>query len=778
MRMRGSVLISLFLFLSALSVQTELFAQSETIVVGSVTSSVDASPMAGVYVFTFKTFAEAKAEYRIASDSYELGYMPDFFKDVRTALDGTYEVTLPVGGGIIFYKHPYKPVLAAVKGRSKIDVVIEATRELPEAEVIGQLKQLRDPVIEEEMVIGSTYTKKMLYEFDRERLGEVNGVGRTNARVIAQAYVVKADSRDTLCYLPPQVFDGEQFHSTQVLWRKDTLYNIAEEHPRLTNGMDTVIFDVTFDVPDQSVYHCKAHIWVEDYIKTYYQDTCFILSTARVRRPFQFLEYLFEECPLDHQEWFKPPRKERITTPKNMKLRFKVGKAELDRADAATMAAISSLKDELRAICADPASKLKELHFKGFASPDGPYHKNKELSEKRTRTVQDEVMSVVPRDQAEMVYKTSQGVVCGWNEVADILERDSLMKEAEFVRGIVEASPDRLGRQDYLIRRHPYYDTVIKDRLDELRVVRCEHLAEVLRFLTPEEIKEKYDSDPSYRDGTGRLTLNEYWHLFALIKDQDELETLYRQAIAASVKIEGEPWVLPANNLAVMYIRREQADTSLLKPFLRDGRPMNYSEMNFDTGQRTVYNVPEVVANQARMFMIAGDFRRAVQLTDKVRTRYPLLDAVCKLLGRYRLDASDRQELYDMIEGSSDRNRVVMRLFQKQYDSLTVAALQALPQDDALTDYLKVQRLCGQFDGAAKMRMSDFDRSEDPGLKMPDDDVEGMEYVARSVYEVAYVYLKRCFERDKSYVDVARGDIDIDEELLNDVLGLKPDHRL
>lgn len=146
--MKRLLVIFLGLVLSGLFSQTGLFAQSETIVVGKVTSSVDKSPMAGVYVFSFKTLAEAKAEYKVAMDSYQLGYMPEFFKDIRTAFDGTYEVTLPVTGGIIFYKHPFKPVLASVKGQSTINVVIEATEELPEVEVIGQAKQMRDPVIE------------------------------------------------------------------------------------------------------------------------------------------------------------------------------------------------------------------------------------------------------------------------------------------------------------------------------------------------------------------------------------------------------------------------------------------------------------------------------------------------------------------------------------------------------------------------------------------------------------------------------------------------------
>lgn len=824
--MRRLLIIFLGLILSGLLSRTDVFAQSETIVVGRVTSSVDGAPMAGVHVFTFKTMAEAKAEYKVASDSYQMGYMPDFFKDIRTDMDGTYEVTIPMNGGIIFYRHPYKPILISAKGQSTINVVIEATRELPEVEVIGEAKQLTDPVIEEETVIGNTYTKKLRYQFDRSRLGEINGVGRTNARLITQVFVMKADGTDTLQYMMPQVFDGEQFHATQALWSRDTLYQIADRSPRLTNALDTIVFDVKFDVPDRSIYHCKANIWIEDYIKTYYRDSCFILSTARVRRPFQFLEYTFSECQLDHNEYMKPPRKEHISTPKNMRLRFKVGKAELDKSDRQTVAALDSLKDELRGICSDPAAKLKEIHFAGYASPEGPFSKNQELSRLRTEVVKSEVLSVVPKDQLEMVYRTSQGYVCGWGEVADILERDSLQTEAEFVRGIVAENQGKWERQDYFIRKSPLYLSKIRGRLEELRQVKCNHLAEVLRFLTPEEILHKYNTDEEYRTGKKLLTLNEYWHLFTLVKDPVALEDIYKRALNASIKSEGRPWALPANNLAVMYLKREQVDTNLLKPFLRDGRPMNYSEMDFDTGQRINYNNPEIIANQAQMFMLAGNFQRAVQLTDKIKTKYELLDAICKMLGRYKVDASDQQELFELIENSSPRNRVVMRLFRKQYDSTTVAALQALPQDDALTDYFKVQRLCRQYDGGVRMKYVDFDRDEDPLLVMASDEVlpapseqevdavkneikvleddiklyrdmglvdevakmekelaeknvlltklqQGEETIIKakcSVYEAAYFYLKRCFERNPEMIEIARGDLDIDEDLMNDVL--------
>ena len=46
-----------------------------------------------------------------------------------------------------------------------------------------------------------------------------------------------------------------------------------------------------------------------------------------------------------------------------------------------------------------------------------------------------------------------------------------------------------------------------------------------------------------------------------------------------------------------------------------------------------------------------------------------------------------------------------------------------------------------------------------------------------SVYDAACIYLKRCFERDKKYVRTAQADLDITEELLNDVLGIKKDKK-
>ena len=815
-------------------------AQTQITVTGTVMKMSDSkSPMHDVEILTFDNIVRANDEYNNMLKNLEnpdiKSSQPSITQHTNAESDGSYSVTVADNGAIIFVNYSHKPVLKFVEGRKKIDVKINDTNELPEVIKRGDPIERKDSVIEEEMVVGNMYSKKMVYYFNKDMLGEVEGVGRTNARLVSQVYVVRADGTDTLEFQKPLVLHGEQFHETQALWSQDTLYKIAAaDTTRLSNNRDSILFDVKFEVPDKAVYHCKANIWLEDYIKTYFQDTCFLLSTARVRRPFQFLEYTFDECRVDHQEHFRAPRKEKVGTAKNMKLQFKVGRAELDKSDSLTVATLDSLKTEFKRICDDiikdrdagrkSSTSLDDINFEGYSSPEGSYTRNVSLSNARTQSVRSEIFSVIPRYVQERLNSDRfKGFVHGWDEVANILERDSLKAEAEAVRAIVAKYPGNLDKQGSDVRKLSYYTTLIKERLGELRQVKCNYSVSVERALYPEEILANYNNGHKTN-----LTLNEYWHLFTLVKDEKELEVLYRDAYNRSKRIEplGRPWVLAANNLAISYLKREHVDTTILLPHLKDGRPMNYSEMDMNNPNlRHHYNYPEIIANQAQMFMLAGNYQRAVQLTDKIKTRYPLLDAVCKLMGRYKLDVADKEALYKLIEDSSPRNKVVMQLYQKQYDSVAVS-IKALPQDDPLTDYFKVQYLCGKCTGVGEMRRTRFVRNDDPALVMPGDtvineidvkliekklaeieekefdiqtdrnlgkDVSKMEKeVANlqrqvekmqkgepvtikkscSVYDVAKEYLQRCFQKDKSYIDIARGDLDIDEELLNDVLGI------
>lgn len=826
--MKRLLAIFILAVLSVLSVK----AQDEILVMGKVISTVDDEPLSGVEIYVFKTVGAGRYEYDRAMTMYENGYVPEgAFREERSMADGTYEFNAQGGGSLLFYQFPFKPVFVKIGGKNKIPTVkIEATTVLDEATLTeeGKKKTKKGKPVAH----GNSFSITEHYYFDTSNAGNVEGLGKEIARMVTQVYVVNSDGSDTLMFFPPKVYAGEHYHKTQYHWRKDHLYDIAEVSPKLTSKLDTVQLRANFELDDPTaLYYCKANIWMEDYLNVYYHDTVTIFNTGRVSRPFQFLDYSFDQNEVDPQKYYKAPKRENVSVPKNMKLQFLVGKAELDRSDAATMASLDSLKAELIEICNDPASTLTELHFEGFSSPDGNYAKNKDLSEKRTQTVFNEVWSVIPRNWRDRIYKTAKGEVASWSTVADMLEADSLKKEAAAVRDIVASSND-MDVQGGKMKRLPFYDKKVRPILPELRSVKCNHMAQVYRFLTEEEILHKYNTDAAYRNGTKHLTLNEYWNLFKLIHDEKELEGLYQRARVAAIRSEGKrnPWALPANHLAVMYLKRKQVDTLLLAPFINEKRAVN-SQLLELTGEKKHINDDAIVANQVQMFMLAKKFARAEELSSIIENEHPMLRAIVRCLGGY-IDYEDPKEeaTINLIKQSSPRNEVIINLFMEKFDSTTVQALQRLPQDHPVTDYLKAQRLCLQYESdVMKMKATTFDRAEDPTFSHPKDelipaatpediqaaknaiavlkediqlykDMGLTDEVAKmekelevqttslanmekgetsiipfecSVYDAAFVYLKQCFGRDGKFVKTAQADYDITEDLLNDVLGIK-----
>ena len=62
-------------------------------------------------------------------------------------------------------------------------------------------------------------------------------------------------------------------------------------------------------------------------------------------------------------------------------------------------------------------------------------------------------------------------------------------------------------------------------------------------------------------------------------------------------------------------------------------------------------------------------------------------------------------------------------------------------------------------------------------LKDMENRVPTVDPVPCKAYEAAYIYLKTCFEKDKKFIMTAKADADINEDLLNDVLGIKQEKK-
>lgn len=268
---------------------------------------------------------------------------------------------------------------------------------------------------------------------------------------------------------------------------------------------DTVVVPNTKDN-----FQVFAKMQVEDYLGPYYSDSL-PLSTRCPRKPLKFLEYSLNSYDLDPKKYEERPKRELRTGVENISLSFLVGKAELDPNDPNNDIQLNKLKEKLLNIINGESSTLKELHLSSVSSPEGAYAFNAALSQRRLAYARSLVYSVIPAYTMKRLYTftPNDSRVASWTELADILEQDSLLAEAAAVREIAEKYPKSRDTQSIQVKKLPFYDTVIKERLTKLRTMKCEYQAEIYRALTPDEIMYRYKNDPDYRSGKKQFELYE-----------------------------------------------------------------------------------------------------------------------------------------------------------------------------------------------------------------------------------------------------------------------------
>ncbi|MEG1838419.1 MAG: hypothetical protein RR220_03910, partial [Bacteroidaceae bacterium] len=284
-------------------------------------------------------------------------------------------------------------------------------------------------------------------------------------------------------------------------------------------------------------------------------------------------------------------------------------------------------------------------------------------------------------------------------DVADLMEADSLKAEAAEIRNIVERYKSQ-DAQYAQVMKLPNYRTTIRDHFPELRKMRFEYKHEIFRELTPEEIMDRYTHDKDYRSGKKSFALYEYWHLFNMVKNPKELEVLYRRAYEDSKSINGIPWILAANNLAVSYLRRDTFDVAILEPFIdRKTRGSNIVRKRMDGVTSETINPEELIANQLGMFLKSNNFEQASVmaqiLPDTEKNAKTKAFAMC--LGGYYKGGNTPEEraqsrkVFDLVKESSPLNEVVMYLAleSKGGDIMAEKAVKELPTTDPKTWYLK-----------------------------------------------------------------------------------------
>ena len=658
--------------------------------------------------------------------------------------------------------------LVKVRGRERIDVNFDiksegVSLELDAAKLSVSTKPMLKP--EPPVELGDTIKLNKGYLFPMERMG------KPDARFVLQSYIISAVNPKDTNFRKAVVMDGEDYHETQLRRmgydeKRDILYQVAENSPRLTDTTSRVYWSdrIVKGPKTRSGGLIKANLWFEDYNHVYHSEVYEVEDLSRMHRPMQFLEFSVEATELDPNDEYNKRIPEKKSVPGDLQLpiSFETGKAVVNLKDSMSLVYLDSLKNTVYDLTHTEGKKLLKYSIYGYASPEGGYAKNVSLARERLNYIDRQVRAEIP-PKAMMGMRTpvTDSHVSTWLEFADTLAKDTTMVQyANEIREIVAKHPGEnaaaMDQQFAKIRKLPYYNTIIKDNLSRMRLVNFMYTTQIWRELTTEEILNLYYHDPKYKEkARGEEFLPaEFWVLMQNVKDTLQLEKICKRAMRQDRagmrrKKPEELWVLPANVLAVSYIKRHHPDTSVLAPYIDETQPLN-RRLQME-GQKFLLNPTAVVANQVSMMLLAENYTRAVNLAynmfrdsedPKLQSLYAI--ARCKA-GYFDARTEEGQKYYSMVHDTSPRNAVVMDMAIPMYRGAVRDELEDLDPEDPVTDYLRAQFEC-------------FDYYHDTGrnnFNMMDEEVQ--EYAIRR--------LVAAFRKDAKLIETAAGDWYIFKEL-------------
>lgn len=699
-------------------------------------------PFAGsvVYVYSCKTVAAAKdLKNSLDKDNTNFALFMNEDERAETDANGYYEILVPDNGALVFKAGLNKAILEKVSNRMKIDVEVDDGIYLKEVVVEGQLKQIQ-PEPKASRLIGNRF-----YPYNTFLVP--HGEGNKYSRLIVQPYVLNCTTNDTVAFLKPLVYDGKEYHLTQTRrmgydLKRDALEPYIQSRP-LVNERMVIEWQDTVTVPDPNVnYSCYADFCIEDYNNVPFRKT-YQINTCENKRPLKFLEYDLIALDIDFQKYPEKAQVEKFDTEDQVELNFEINSDRLTD-DPKNQESLAGIRKKLNLILNEPGAMLKEFHVIGKASPEGYYQQNLQLAQKRMQRIQQEVIGVLPHAVAERVYQNPQAEVASWNEVAELLEKDSLMETAGFIRKVVRELPDQMNRQGQRIKASKDYRTVIVPYLERLRQVKYLCRYDIYREPTDKEVMAAYR-----RKGLdGMYTWYEYWKLLQLLKDSQEKEAVARKAYEESLNMK-RPWVLAGNTLAKLYLEKDVTDTRILEPLIdRTIFTVNYERKNMDTGRTEIINPIEVVVNQLCMYIKAGDFENAsvmAKLIPEDYKEFDLVKAYAWAMGGYFQGGNTPEETQRAAETfrticqSSVQNEAVMNLALEtpQGNAQADKALEQMADESPVKWYLKA---------VTEARKGDVGLTE------------------------AALYLVRCFNLDQKMIVTAQNDGEFTKEIVETAL--------
>ena len=486
---------------------------------------------------------------------------------------------------------------------SPVFTVVKKKVQAATGDMTKDTKELQEVTVEGKVMKGSSVTTRTVEE-DGMLFLRIEDLphpcrSRTNSRIIIQPYWLDGPDmgeNKVFSYAAPVVYDYAEYDCTQsrrmdfnkgandklgrfmVNENTPTRIEVKSDSIRLRHYVDTL----AGHNPDESYpYPARAIIAVEDYNERYVLDTIHIDEGERTNY-IKFLDFSYEKDLDVNLEDFEERMEIRpMDSNGEVKLGFAVGKATLDPKDTTNTRILEGARRELSEAFRQSTSKLKFMQVFGYSSPEGNPQSNLDLARRRADFALGEIKTAIPYNMHKAI-RPSESMILGWEVVADSLERDGLVTEAQQVREVVAKYPDNLVNQGQAIARLSSYNTVIKPiYLPKLRTVRYTYTKVEDRTLSAEELIQMFDSgrDTEFNRAHYYHLINIYWDKRKEPATRARLEEIAQRALVNtrltqddleegdSLYNEGY-WALAANILATCYIERDTFDLNILRPFI------------------------------------------------------------------------------------------------------------------------------------------------------------------------------------------------------------------
>ncbi len=542
---------------------------------------------------------------------------------------------------------------------------------------------------------------------------------RDDARFVAFPFIIFEEEKDSVVYMPPAVIDGENYNKSMerrmgFLSSHDKLDEYRYDHAMHLqdhNG-ERFLYSEVANITKGTKYHVPGLLWFEDYNTVYYRDSM-LFSDGREREPMRFLDWSEARNLVDvNRQYFeKKATLESVPEDANYGIKFEQGSERLNLSDSMTVAERDNMLSWLSAHSGGEGG-IEKITIRGYSSPEGSMRRNRELSRARAATIVSLLKSKFPDVAMSPEFDSIDNIV-PWQIVADTLIvsiGDSVARmHAAKIMDIVAGEPD-MDKQYRAIRADKeLYDYVDKHALDRVRLVNIQARIIVQKILSMEEIVERYDTDPAFRD---RLLPYQYYQLMCYFADKERWDDLYYVSEKAynsrtlSVTVNNKakwvpkdksapelgdtiayvteriPYQLAGYYYAVSTLQKGMTNVNILKPYLDEG-VVGRREQN------GLNSLPFIVA-QVLMYCQREDFDEANKLIMKYNLMsYTELEGLIMfvrcLAGYYR-----EKEVGEYIMATSPMNKAVILTALGRYEeALQVLYGKDIPSEDAKAEYLK-----------------------------------------------------------------------------------------